>query len=115
MLRINVTETANYTCYAINQMVTRQSYDQSSFMVYLKEEEKGEAGGDLSNSDYLKGYCAPYNGQVCRNYLKGRGLVWFNVSQDNSGGWLNEQITQKLWSEIIEKLEEPCRSAAEVT
>ena len=115
VLRINVTETANYTCYAINQMVTRQSYDQSSFMVYLKEEEKDEAGGDLSDSDYSKGYCAPYNGQVCRNYLKGRGLVWFNVSQDNSGGWLNEQITQKLWSEIIEKLEEPCRSAAEVT
>ena len=112
VLRINVTETANYTCYAINQMVTRQSYDQSSFMVYLKEEEKAREE-DL-NSDYSKGYCAPYNGQVCRNYLKGRGLVWFNVSQDNSGGWLNEQIAQKLWSEIIEKLEEPCRSAAEV-
>jgi hypothetical protein len=39
-----------------------------------------------------KGYCAPYNGQVCRQYLVGRGLVWFNVSQDNSGGWLNEQV-----------------------
>ena len=115
VLRINVTETANYTCYAINQMVTRQSYDQSSFMVYLKEEEEDKAGLDLGvNGDYSKGYCAPYNGQVCRNYLKGRGLVWFNVSQDNSGGWLNEQITEKLWSEIIDKLEEPCRSAAEV-
>ena len=61
-----------------------------------------------------KGYCAPYNGQVCRHYLVGRGLVWFNISQDNSGGWLNEQITQNLWEELIVKLREPCRSSAEV-
>jgi hypothetical protein len=31
--------------------------------------------------------------QVCRSYLHGRGLVWFNISQDNAGGWLNEEIT----------------------
>ena len=60
-----------------------------------------------------KGYCAPYNGQVCRKYLQGRGLVWFNISQDNSGGWLNEQIVQSLHDEIIKKLAEPCQSAAE--
>ena len=60
-----------------------------------------------------QGYCAPYNGQVCRKYLQGRGLVWFNISQDNSGGWLNEQITQNLWDEVVKKLKEPCRSAAE--
>ena len=82
VLRINVTGTANYTCYAINQMVSRQSYDQSSFMVYLKEEEKESHEG--SGGDYSKGFCAPYRGQVCRNYLKGRGLVWFNVSQVKS-------------------------------
>ncbi len=42
VLRINVTEaSANYTCYAINQMVGgRQSSDQRSFMVYL-DTEKG--------------------------------------------------------------------------
>ncbi len=115
VLRINVTETANYTCYALNQMVGgRQSSDQRSFMVYMETggEEEGDGGG--SNGDYSKGYCAPYNGQVCRSYLRGRGLVWFNVSQDNSGGWLNEQITQNLWEEVIEKLSEPCKSAAEV-
>ena len=39
VLRINVTEMANYTCYAINQMVGgRQSSDQKSFMVYLESE-----------------------------------------------------------------------------
>jgi hypothetical protein len=79
-------------------------------MVYMKDQLEVK-----SSSDYSKGYCAPYNGQVCRSYLKGRGLVWFNVSQDNSGGWLNEQITQNLWTELVEKLTEPCRSAAEVS
>lgn len=66
------------------------------------------------NKDYSKGYCAPYSGQICRKYLQGHGLVWFNISQDNSGGWLNEQITQNLWKELILNLQEPCRSAAEV-
>ena len=68
----------------------------------------------VESNQVAKGYCAPYNGQVCRQYLVGRGLVWFNVSQDNSGGWLNEQITQNLWEEVIVKLKEPCRSSAEV-
>ncbi len=40
VLRINVTEMANYTCYAINQMVEgRQSSDQRSFMVYVEAPE----------------------------------------------------------------------------
>ena len=126
VLRINVSETANYTCYAINQMIGgRQSSDQKSFMVYIKsvEDNSDEHGrnanqeGDGHQSNHQapsKGYCAPYNGQVCKKYLQGRGLVWFNISQDNSGGWLNEQITQSLWNELVTKLHEPCRSAAEV-
>lgn len=40
-------------------------------------------------------------------------MVWFNISQDNSGGWLNEQITQNLHAEVINGLAEPCKSAAE--
>ena len=84
VLRINVTEaSANYTCYAINQMEGgRQSSDQRSFMVYLEGEKDEEEGGQ-SDKDYSKGYCAPYNGQVCRKFLQGRGhqLVWFNISQ----------------------------------
>ena len=40
VLRINVTETVNYTCYAINQMMGgRQSSDQKSFMVYVESNE----------------------------------------------------------------------------
>ena len=40
VLRINVTEMANYTCYAINQRVGgRRSAGQRSFMVYLESKE----------------------------------------------------------------------------
>ena len=40
VLRINVTEMANYTCHAINQMIGgRQSVDQESFMVYVQDDQ----------------------------------------------------------------------------
>ncbi|XP_029035404.1 neurospecific receptor kinase isoform X2 [Osmia lignaria lignaria] len=60
-----------------------------------------------------QGYCAQYNGQICKKYLTGIGKVWFNDSNDNPGGWLNERITTNLWEELIQRLVEPCRSAAE--
>ena len=28
--------------------------------------------------------------------LLSRGLVWFNISQDNAGGWRNEEITNAI-------------------
>ncbi len=95
----------------------RQSSDQRSFMVYLDSDKDSSSSGDggPDNKDYSRGYCAPYNGQICRKFLQGRGLVWFNISQDNSGGWLNEQITQDLHRDLIANLGEPCRSAAEVS
>lgn len=61
------------------------------------------------------GYCAPYSGEICKKYLAGIGKVWFNDSKDNPGGLLNEQITTDLWDELILRLGEPCRSAAEVS
>jgi hypothetical protein len=103
----------------MNQMIGgRQSADTKSFMVYVKTKDGENSDGKEKKSNQpatSKGYCAPYNGQVCKKYLQGRGLVWFNISKDNSGGWVNEQITQSLWSEMITKLHEPCRSAAEVS
>lgn len=40
VLRINVTENVNYTCYALNQMIGgRQSSDQRSFMVYVENSD----------------------------------------------------------------------------
>ena len=87
-------------------------------MVYVKTEDDENTqikpGHNVQQRKPSKGYCAPYNGQICKKYLQGRGLVWFNISKDNSGGWMNEQITQSLWDELIKKLHEPCRSAAEV-
>ncbi|KAK9497971.1 hypothetical protein O3M35_003863 [Rhynocoris fuscipes] len=53
------------------------------------------------------GECAPYSGQICKNYLS--GMIWFN----SSGSWRNEHITAGLWEEIIMPLKEPCKSAAE--
>ena len=95
---------------------------------------------------------------VIVNISCSRGLVWFNISQDNAGGWRNEEITNAikvpnkdailipLWNdcygdhlypitvgrswnwiyhrhlvkvvttnqeELINRLEEPCRGAAE--
>ena len=68
----------------------------------------------LADAPPVAGYCAPYNGNVCRNYINGRGQVWFNISQDNAGGWRNEEITMGIKEELINTLEQPCRSAAEV-
>ena len=30
-------------------------------------------------------------------YRIGTGKVWFNDSNDNLGGWLNERVTTNLW------------------
>eukprot|EP00092_Neocalanus_flemingeri_P007963 GFUD01008591.1.p1 GENE.GFUD01008591.1~~GFUD01008591.1.p1 ORF type:complete len:925 (+),score=155.82 GFUD01008591.1:42-2816(+) len=109
VLRISSEETANYTCQAMNQLSSETTMDQKSFMVYVERPE-GPSDGEAPP---VKGYCAPYNGNVCRNYINGRGLVWFNISQDNAGGWRNEEITMAIKDELINTLEQPCRSAAE--
>jgi len=109
VLRIRSQDTANYTCQAMNQLSSETTMDQKSFMVYV-ERPDGPGEGDAPP---VRGYCAPYNGNVCRNYINGRGLVWFNISQDNAGGWRNEEITMAIKEELINTLEEPCRSAAE--
>ncbi|KAE8743856.1 Tyrosine-kinase receptor Ror2 [Frankliniella occidentalis] len=61
------------------------------------------------------GFCAPYNGKVCRKYLANSDWVWYNVSDNESpgSGWLSEKIVQNLWEEMDSKLKEPCRSNAE--
>lgn len=63
------------------------------------------------------GFCAPYNGKVCRKYLARLDWVWYNLTDDENAaaGWLSEQIVQNLWEEMNEKLKEPCRSNAEVS
>ncbi|XP_076037901.1 tyrosine-protein kinase transmembrane receptor Ror2-like [Oratosquilla oratoria] len=107
VLTINATETANYTCRAENVVKNTPSVDEQTFtvsVIHLVEHEMMRPP---------KGYCAPYNGRVCRQHLSGPGLVWFDISNTDGGGWLNEQITRELWKEMIEKFREPCKSAAE--
>ena len=100
VLRITAEDGANFTCQAMNQlsrrvmrliimmmmmmmrvimmmmMMSREAaVEQRSFMVFVDRggEEPGAGAGPV------RGYCAPYNGAVCRNYIVGRGLVWFNI------------------------------------
>lgn len=58
------------------------------------------------------GYCAPYSGKVCKEYLTGQ--VWYSL-EDPTGGWKNEQVTTALWDELISDLTGLCREAAEVS
>ena len=68
----------------------------------------------LSAIERPSGFCAPYEGRICRKHLGGRGLVWYNISETDKGGWANEQITKEIWGEMISNFREPCRDAAEV-
>lgn len=58
------------------------------------------------------GYCAPYNGKVCKSFISS-SQVWYS-RQDGSNGWVNEQIATGLWEEMILGLHGLCRTAAEV-
>ncbi|XP_054710825.1 tyrosine-protein kinase transmembrane receptor Ror2-like [Uloborus diversus] len=72
--------------------------------------EDGPVGGD----EEALGYCAPYTGQVCRKYINGTSLVYYNFTSENHPIPINEQISLELWRELISSLLEPCKSAAEV-
>ncbi|KNC21827.1 Tyrosine-protein kinase transmembrane receptor Ror2 [Lucilia cuprina] len=54
-----------------------------------------------------KGYCAPYNGKICKNFINHN--VWYSREDP----WKNEQITTALWEELIGDLTGLCRTAAE--
>lgn len=64
------------------------------------------------NNDNEEGYCAPYNGKVCKSFITS-GQVWYS-REDPTGGWENEKITTGLWEEMISGLSGLCRTAAEV-
>lgn len=61
--------------------------------------------------DYDDGYCAPYNGKVCKQFISS-SQVWYSKFLDS--GWENEKITRKLWKELVAQLSGLCRIAAEV-
>lgn len=66
----------------------------------------------VAEEDYEEGYCAPYNGKVCKSFIGSR-QVWYS-REDPTGGWENEKITTGLWEEMISELPTTCRTAAEV-
>jgi muscle, skeletal, receptor tyrosine kinase len=55
------------------------------------------------------GYCAPYNGKICKSHITGQ--VWYPSTR--SGGWENEEITTGLFSELITELEGMCEIPAQ--
>lgn len=73
------------------------------------------AVADLSSTlaESEEGFCAPYNGKVCRSFMRS-GQVWFSRVDPNYG-WENEKITAGLWEEMIGGLSGNCRTAAEVS
>jgi len=64
--------------------------------------------------DLPKGYCAQYNGKICRNYLNASIPLWFNNTSTNEGSEQNEIITSGLWDEMLPSFSKTCRPAAEV-
>lgn len=105
VLTVNATSTSNYTCSADNVVQGRRTSDSRTFTVSVVH--------PVSPVRRPLGYCAPYNGRVCREHLSGAGLVWYNITAADKGGWLNEHITRELWGEMINNFREPCRTAAE--
>ncbi|KFB52887.1 AGAP006988-PA-like protein [Anopheles sinensis] len=61
--------------------------------------------------DEEEGYCAPYNGKVCKRFINSR-QVWYS-REDGTGGWENEKITTALFDDLINDLPQYCRPAAE--
>ena len=71
------------------------------------------AGGDWDDPpEEEEGYCAPYNGKVCKSFINSR-QVWYS-REDGTRGWENEKITAALFRDLINDLSDYCRPAAEV-
>ena len=80
-----------------------------------EDQEEAEDENEEAEEEEPVGYCARYSGKICRGYLSNPSSVWFNISNDQTGGWLNEQLAEGLWEEVIRNLGQPCQSAAKVT
>lgn len=77
---------------------------------HLSRQPRQQRDPNVGNEE--KGYCAPYNGKICKNFISHQ--VWYS-REDPTGGWKNEQITTALWEELIGDLTGLCRTAAEVS
>ncbi|XP_002062974.3 tyrosine-protein kinase transmembrane receptor Ror2 [Drosophila willistoni] len=98
-------------------LFTRQQQQQATHATSLNAIEQEEEMSSNRrhhqhhhNNYEEKGYCAPYTGKICKQYVTGQ--VWYSL-EDPSGGWKNEQVTTALWDELIADLTGLCREAAE--
>jgi hypothetical protein len=86
------------------------------FSVFSFPASTGEQEDEANDSQAGAGYCGRYTGNICRGQLSNPASVWYNISSnDQTGGWLNEQLVHGLWDEVVNTLREPCKSAAKVT
>ncbi|GAB6022338.1 hypothetical protein CHUAL_006459 [Chamberlinius hualienensis] len=112
MLTVNATESAVFTCEASSTINSAHlssnvtSTDAKTFDVFVAPLHEVSAPS--------WGYCAPYNGQVCKPYVNASSMVWFNMTMDTPGGWLHEQLTIGLWEEMIAPLGQSCKDAARI-
>lgn len=53
------------------------------------------------------GYCAPYNGKICKSFIKSTQVFY-----SGNGGWENERVANGLFSELIEDLDDICQKPA---
>ncbi|XP_067137089.1 tyrosine-protein kinase transmembrane receptor Ror2-like [Centruroides vittatus] len=124
VLIINATTTSVFTCRASNYLssINNTAQDSKDFHVSVlpvaENIERVEPNSDNRRNHQKEkvepeGYCAPYSGTVCRKYLSGNRMVYYNFTGDASVTPMNEEITAALSAELISSLLEPCRTPAE--
>lgn len=110
----------NVTCTASNVIAGVNHSDTQMFQVerIRSTDVRGagqEADDEATDGENGAGYCGRYTGHICRGQLSNPMSVWYNISSnDQTGGWLNEQLVHGLWEEVVRTLREPCQSAAKV-
>lgn len=108
-------QTVNVTCSASNAIGRQTHTDTRMFNLerVRPADVRGEQEDEANDNQAGAGYCGRYTGNICRGQLSNPASVWYNISSnDQTGGWLNEQLVHGLWEEVVNTLREPCKSAA---
>ncbi|EFX80185.1 putative Neurospecific receptor kinase protein [Daphnia pulex] len=111
----NWQQTVNVTCSASNTIARQTHTDTRMFNLERVRpgDVRGEQEDEANDNQAGAGYCGRYTGNICRGQLSNPASVWYNISSnDQTGGWLNEQLVHGLWDEVVNTLREPCKSAA---
>ena len=104
--------TVRHHYHTKEQQQQQQQQHQHHQLLLSRQPRQQQRETALNGVVAEKGYCAPYNGKICKNFINHQ--VWYS-REDPTGGWKNEQITTALWEELIGDLNGLCRNAAEVS